>query len=74
MSNKTVGIVGIILGIVMVAANVVVGLFGWLWLYSQFGWPSIGFGFRKISLIVIGVLFVIVGARLYILANKKETQ
>lgn len=74
MSNKTIGIIGIILGIVMVVANVLVGLFGWLWLYSQFGWPSVGFGFRKIALIVIGVLFVIVGARLYILTKRKETR
>ena len=74
MSNKTIGIIGIILGIVLVVGNVLVGLFGWLWLYSYFGWPSIGFGFRKISLIVIGVLLVVVGARLYFLAKKKEIQ
>ena len=72
MTNKTLGIIGIILGVVLVVANVLVGLFGWIWLYSHFGWPSIGFGYRKITLIVLGVLFIVVGARLYVLAKIKQ--
>lgn len=73
MSNKTMGIVGMILGALIVVSNVIVGITGWPWLAMQFGFPSSGFGWRKITLIIIGVLFLIIGALLYI-ARKKENK
>lgn len=66
MSNKSIGIVGMILGAVLVVSNVLVGFFGWWWLYSQLGYPSPGFGWRKITLIIVGALMLIVGVILYL--------
>ncbi len=73
MSNKTLGIVGIVLGAVMVVSNVLVGIFGWWWLYQLVGFPFPGFGWRKITLIVLGVLFIILGFIFFKVGKKAST-
>lgn len=70
MSNKTFGILGMNLGALIVVSNLLVGFFGFPWLYDLVGFPAIGFGWRKITLIVLGLLLLIVGIILYYLANK----
>ncbi len=72
MANKTLGIIGMILGVLCVASNLIVAFVGWPWLYALVEFPAPGFGWRKIVLIVLGVAVFIVGLVLYDRAAKLQ--
>lgn len=57
--NKTLGIIGMVLGVLCVASNLV-------------EFPAPGFGWRKIVLIALGVAVFIVGWILYERTRKLE--
>jgi hypothetical protein len=52
MSKKMLGIILIVVGVVVALAVVVGGLIGF---------PSVGFGLKKIAVIILGVVIVAVG-------------
>lgn len=70
--NKTLGIIGMVLGVLCVASNLVVAFVGWPWLYNLVEFPAPGFGWRKIVLIVLGAAVFVVGLILYERARKLE--
>ena len=72
MTNKTMGIIGMVLGALCVLSNLAVGFWGWPWLYRLAAFPSVGFGWRKIVLIVLGAAVFVVGWILYDRAKKLE--
>lgn len=72
MSNKTIGLIGMVLGGVIIVADVLVGLLGWPWLQNLVGFPSMGFGWKKITLLALGGLLFIVSVIIYSLAKRLE--
>jgi hypothetical protein len=52
MSKRTLGIVMLVVGILIVAA-IVVG--------AQLGWPNPGFGLKKIAGLVVGAIVFVAG-------------
>lgn len=72
MSNKKLGMYGMVLGALIVVSNVIVGIFGWHWLAAMVGYPSSGFGWRKITLIVLGLVMVIISYILNKAGNRVE--
>lgn len=72
MSNKTMGMIGMILGGVIVVADLLVGLFGWPWLQNLAGFPSVGFGWKKVTLLILGGLILLVSAVIYYLGRRLE--
>ena len=72
MSNKTLGLFGMIIGGVIFIADLLVGLLGWPWLQSLVGFPSVGFGWRKITLLILAGLMILVSAVIRILAIRLE--
>lgn len=56
MSNKTLGVILIIVGILIVVAVVVLGFTG----FTSLG-IGLGFGLKKIILALIGVIVVVIG-------------
>jgi len=55
MSNKTLGVVLIIVGVLMVIAVLLMGFIGY---------PSLGFGWKKITMAVVGVIIALIGVGL----------
>jgi phage-related protein len=72
MSNKTLGLFGMIIGGVIFIADLLVGLLGWPWLQNLVGFPSVGFGWRKITLLILAGLMILVSAVIRILAIRLE--
>ena len=64
------GIIGMVLGAMIVISDLLVGFFGFPWLYDLVGFPAVGFGWRKITLVVLGLLLLIIGIILNAMANK----
>ena len=56
MSNKTFGIILIVVGILIVIADVILGFTG----FASLG-VGIGFGLKKIILGIIGVIITVIG-------------
>lgn len=52
MSRKTLGIILIVVGVLVALAAVVMALVGW---------PSLGFGTKKIVMIVVGLVIAVIG-------------
>ncbi len=70
MANKTLGIIGMVLGALLVISNLLVAFFGWPWLLNLVQFPAPGFGWRKIVLIVLGLAVFTAGLILYDRAAK----
>ena len=70
MKNKTLGIIGMILGALIVVSNLIVAFTGWPWLLNLVQFPAPGFGWRKIVLIVLGAMLFAAGVILYNMAKK----
>lgn len=72
MANKKFGIFEIVLGSLIIVSDLFLGFFGWSWLYGVTGIGGYGFGWRKITLLILGVLLLITGIIMYIMAKKQK--
>jgi hypothetical protein len=56
MSNKTIGIILIVVGVLVIIADIILGLTG----FSSLG-IGVGFGYKKIILAAAGVIIALIG-------------
>jgi ABC-type polysaccharide/polyol phosphate export permease len=56
MSNKTLGVILIVVGILIIIAVIVLGITG----FPSLG-VSVGFGLKKIILAIVGVIVAVIG-------------
>lgn len=72
MANKKLGTFITVLGFVLIVSDLLLGFFGWPWLYGLVGMGGYGFGWRKITLLIVGVLLLITGIVLYVNVKKQK--
>jgi hypothetical protein len=69
MSNKTLGVILIVVGILIVIAVLALGFTG----FTSLG-VSLGFGWKKILLALFGVIVTIIGAYIHNRGNKPQNE
>jgi DMSO/TMAO reductase YedYZ heme-binding membrane subunit len=69
MSNKTLGVILIVVGILIVIAVLALGFTG----FTSLG-VSLGFGWKKILLALFGVIVTIIGAYIHNRVNKPQNE